>query len=89
MKFNIKAFAITMALYWGFALFFLTWWLILFQGATREPTFLGKIYIGYTISPLGSVIGLIYALLDGFIGGLIFAWLYNFILSKVTGIKEN
>ena len=84
MKLNIKAFAITFSLYWGLGLFFLTWWMIMFGGATQETTFIGKIYIGYNISPLGSVIGLIWALIDGFIGGLIFAWLYNLILDKVS-----
>ncbi len=77
MKLNIKAFALTCGIFWGLALFFLTWWLIAFGGATKEPTFIAKIYLGYTISPIGSVLGLIYAFLDGLIGGALFAWLYN------------
>ena len=88
MKLNVKAFAITFGLYWGFGLFFLTWWMILWNGASGDPTFIGKLYIGYSISPLGSIIGLIWALADGFVGGLIFAWLYNFILSKISGTKS-
>ena len=37
---------------------------------------------GYSISPMGSVIGLLWALADGFVGGAIFAWLYNRITGK-------
>jgi hypothetical protein len=82
MKLNVKAFAITCALFAGVGLFLVTWWIILFSGATQEVTFIGKVYRGYTISPLGSVIGLAWGLADGFIGGAIFAWLYNFFVGK-------
>ena len=84
MRFNVKVFALTCALVWGFGLFMLTWWIIAFEGATGERTFLGLVYRGYTISPVGSVIGLGWALLDGMVGGAIFAWLYNLF----AGIEE-
>ena len=77
MKFNIKAFALTCGIFWGVGLFLLTWWVIAFDGATGEPTLIGKVYQGYTISPIGSVIGLVYGFFDALIGGAIFAWLYN------------
>jgi hypothetical protein len=35
------------------------------------------LYRGYTISPIGSVLGLIYGFFDALIGGAVFAWLYN------------
>jgi hypothetical protein len=82
MKLNIKAFALTCSLIWGFGLFALTWWIMAFEGQTGEVTFIGKIYRGFSITPLGSLIGLVYALADGFVGGLIFAWLYNVISDK-------
>ena len=82
MKLDIKAFAITCSLIWGFGVFFLTWWVIMFDGATGEVTLLGRLYRGYSISPQGSVIGLLWALADGFVGGAIFAWLYNRIAGK-------
>ncbi len=44
-----------------------------------EVTFIGRVYLGYSISPVGSIIGLAWASVDGTIAGLIFAWLYNFI----------
>jgi len=84
MKLNVKAFALACGLVWGFGLFFVTWWIIAFDGATEEITFIGRIYRGYNISPLGSIVGLIWALFDGAIGGAIFAWLYNLIAGWTT-----
>ena len=82
MKLNVKAFALACGIIWGIGLFILTWWIIAFDGATGEPTLIGRVYRGYTVSPAGSFIGLIWALVDGFIGGAILAWLYNFISSR-------
>ena len=77
MKLNVRAFALTCALIWGIGLFCLTWWIIAFEGSTNIPTFIGHIYRGYKISPVGSVIGLAWGLGDGFVGGALFAWIYN------------
>ena len=77
MKLNVKAFAMTCGLLWGLGLFVLTWGVIFFDGATGEATCLGRVCRGYTVSPVGSLIGLAYGIVDGFIGGAIFAWLYN------------
>lgn len=82
MKLNVKAFALTCGLIWGVGLFFMTWWIIAFEGATGEVTFIGRLYRGYTISPTGSVVGLMWALVDGSVGGAIFAWLYNVIAAR-------
>ncbi len=87
MKLNVKAFALTCGLIWGLGLFLLTWCLIVSEGATGEITFIGRFYRGYNISPVGSFIGLVWAFLDGAIGGAIFAWLYNFIAAR-TGKKQ-
>lgn len=81
MKLNVKAFAITTGLLWGLAVLCITWWIIMFDGATGEKIILGKIYRGYNVSAMGSLIGLIWALPDGFIGGAIFAWVYNKIVA--------
>ena len=88
MKLDVKAFAMTCALVWGLGLFFLTWWIIVFEGATGEVTLVGRIYRGYSLSPMGSVVGLIWALLDGGIGGAIFAWLYNYLAARTRRGRE-
>jgi hypothetical protein len=77
MRLDVRAFALACGLLWGVGLFVLTWWIILFDGPSSDPTFLGQIYRGYEVTPVGSVVGLAWALVDGAIGGAIFAWLYN------------
>ena len=77
MKLDIRAFALACGLLWGLAVLLATWWILAFDGAITEPTFLASIYRGYSVTPLGSVIGLLWGFADGLIGGAIFAWLYN------------
>ena len=84
MKLHIKAFALTCGILWGLGLFVITWWIIAFEGATGDPTFIGRLYRGYNISPGGSLIGLIWALVDGAVGGAIFAWLYNGLTARFS-----
>ena len=85
MKLNIKAFALVCGLMWGLGVFCLAWWIMMFEGATGEVPFLGHLYRGFNISPLGSVIGLVWAFFDGLVGGAIFAWLYNKLASACPG----
>ena len=84
MRLNVKAFALTCGLLWGLGLFFLTWWIIAFDGASGEVPFLGRIYRGYTLSPVGSVVGSLWAFVDGLAGGAVFAWLYNMLTGRVA-----
>jgi hypothetical protein len=83
MKLNVKAFALTCGIVWGIGLFILTWWIIVFDGSTGEVTLIGRMYRGYTVSPAGSIIGFVWALFDGLVGGAIFAWLYNLISDRI------
>ena len=65
MKLNVRAFALACGIIWSIGLFLLTWWIIFFEGATGEPTIIGRVYRGYTVSPAGSVIGFFWAMIDG------------------------
>jgi hypothetical protein len=40
---------------------------------------LASLYIGYSASILGAIIGVIWAFIDGFVAGVVIAWIYNFI----------
>ena len=60
----------------------MTWWIIVFDGPSDESTLISQLYRGYTITPIGSLIGFAWAIVDGAIGGAIFAWLYNFFVSS-------
>jgi len=84
MKLNVPAFGIACGLLWGFGVFVLTWWMLMFGTAQPgEPTIVGRVYLGYTVSGAGSVIGLVWGLLDGLVGGLVFAWLYNTVAARL------
>jgi hypothetical protein len=84
MRLDVRAFALTSALVWGAGLFAFTWWVIAFDGASGDPTLVGRLYRGYRLSPAGSVIGLLWALPDGLLFGALFAWLYNSIAGRLS-----
>ncbi|MDA8239305.1 MAG: bacteriophage holin [Nitrospiraceae bacterium] len=77
---KIKPFALGLSLgaVWGGALF-ITTWLSYFTGYGKLflNTLAVSIFPGYSISPLGSLLGLFYGFLDLFIMGMLAAWLYN------------
>ena len=74
---SIRAFALTAAIFCAATMFFLAWWLILTGNADGPTTLIEKIYIGYSFTPKGSLIGAIWGFVDFGIAGAIFAWLYN------------
>ena len=77
-KLNVKAFSLAGGVLWSASMFILTWWIMIFTGDTGAPTIVGKMYyIGYSISPLGSLVGAIYGFFDASIGCALFALLYN------------
>ncbi len=80
MRLNILAMGISMALFWGAAMFLVALANLIWSGYGQ--TFLeviASVYPGYqATASFGQVIvGTLYALLDGAICGLVFAWLYN------------
>ena len=79
---NVRSVALTAGIFGACAMFFLAWWLILIGNAEGPITLFERVYIGYSYTPLGSVIGAVYGFVDWGIGGAIFAWLYNRINKK-------
>jgi len=83
MKLNVKAFALASGILWAISVFVMTWWIMIFTGNTGDPTIVGKMYyIGYSISPIGSVIGAVYGFFDMGIACAIFVLLYNKLAGK-------
>ena len=85
MRLNLKAFTLTCGILSGVAVFIVGIGNIISSGyGTMFLQLMASIYPGYDASPtIGSVIvGTLYALVDGAIAGLIFAWLYNLFLGK-------
>ena len=76
---SIRSVALTLGIIGGASMFLLAWWLIIIGNAEGPTTLLERMYVGYSFTPLGSVIGAIWGFVDFGIGGAIFAWLYNLI----------
>ena len=74
---SIRAFALTAGIFGAVTMFLIPWWLILIGNAEGPPTLLERMYIGYSFTPLGSLIGAIWGFIDFAIGGAIAAWLYK------------
>lgn len=88
MRFNVVALAVTAALFWGGAMLVVATAALVWPSYGR--TFLevvASIYPGYHPGPsIGSVItGTLYAVVDGAVGGAVFAWLYNLLLRWFPG----
>jgi hypothetical protein len=77
MRLNNKAFALTCGILWGAAVLLATVWLLIFGYEGQVMSNLDHFYFGYSFSYVGAVVGGIWGFVDGAIGGLVFAWLYN------------
>ena len=77
MKIDVKAFAFACAVIWGIGVPLATLWIIAFDGPSTDPTWLGHIYRGYSLTLRGGMIGGAWAFVDGLIGGGLFAWVYD------------
>jgi hypothetical protein len=45
---------------------------------------LASLYIGYRASVLGAIIGALWAFADGFIAGVVIAWIYNVVAARLA-----
>ncbi|VVB94404.1 Uncharacterised protein [uncultured archaeon] len=82
MPLNPKAFGLAAGVMWGLALLVTTLISVSTGYATMFLNIIASIYLGYSISPLGSIIGLIYGFADASIGFYIFARIYNWLETK-------
>ena len=73
----IRNVALTAGIFGAASMFLIAWWLILNGNAEGPTTLFERIYIGYSFTPLGSIIGAAWCFVDWGIAGAIFAWLYN------------
>jgi hypothetical protein len=76
MRLSVRGLALAMGVTWGAGVLVLG--LIGAVGWGRAMVdVLGSLYLGFRPTPLGSVIGGVWAFVDGAVGGAIVAWLYN------------
>ncbi len=88
MKLNVKAMAFTIGLIWGAAMLLTGVANLIWDGyAEAFLDVVASIYPGYhATSNFGDVIvGTLYGLVDGAVGGAVVAWLYNLLAGHVSG----
>jgi hypothetical protein len=74
---KIHAFGLAIGVTWALGVFLLGILGWLFNFGTELQSAISSVYRGYAPTFPGSVLGALWALVDGFIVGLIIAWLYN------------
>jgi hypothetical protein len=80
MKLSLRSLTITAALFWSVAFLLVAFSNYLWPSYGKAfLDVMSSVYPGYEVAgTLGSVIiGTLYALVDGAIGGALFAWIYN------------
>lgn len=82
MELRKRALGLSLGLVWGLTILLGTWWLLLRGSPGKIISRLGTVYLGYTYSWGGAVIGFVWGFVDGFIGGFLIAWFYNFFSKK-------
>ena len=81
MKLNTKALALALGTIWG-AYVFLLGFVSLFGWGVDLVEVLSKLYIGFAPTIFGTFVGGVWGFADGFIAGVIIAWIYNSIAKK-------
>jgi hypothetical protein len=75
-KLNVKALALSLGATWSFFMLCIGW-TSMFGWGTRVVEVMSSVYIGYAPCFVGGIIGALWGFLDGAVGGLIIALVYN------------
>ena len=76
-KLDRRIFGVSLGIVSGVLLAAVTWFMVLTQTATPNLEVLSEYLPGYTVTPFGSVVGLLYGFVYGFLIGWLFALLRN------------
>ncbi len=82
-KFDALSFAIACGVTYSSGILFLLI-LMRFGWGTEVLPFIQAVYKGTNITLGGTILGVIWTFIDGFIGGGIFALIYNFLIDKIS-----
>ena len=76
-KLDSKAFGLAFGILWAAGVVFMGLTAMFCSWAQPFVDMLSPLYVGYSATVAGVLIGAIWGFLDGFIGGAVLAWLYN------------
>jgi len=88
MNLGKRALGFSLGIIWGFTVLLATWLLLYLGSSGVTISTLSKFYIGYSFSWAGGLIGLLWGFVDGFVCGVIIAWLYNLFNKKFSKSKS-
>jgi len=75
---NVRRAALTGGIIWSATVFLCTWASIGFGGyAGVFLNWVGSIYPGYSITPMGSLIGAVYGFFDMYVAMYVIDWVYR------------
>ncbi len=80
-KFQPLALGMAIGILWAVSVFLLGLFAMFGWGGALVET-LGSLYLGYGASIVGAIIGVIWAFVDGFVAGVVIAWIYNLGVAK-------
>ena len=80
-KLSVKGLAIAFGTSWAICML-LAGWVSIFGWCAKFVDVMSSIYIGFKPSFLGGIIGALWGFIDGAIGGLIIAIIYNVVTKK-------
>ena len=80
-RLNVKALAIAVGSAWSLCMLF-AGWAAIFGWSVKFVEIMGSVYIGYEATFVGGIIGALWGFLDGAVGGLIIALIYNAIAKQ-------
>ncbi len=76
MELRKRALGMALGTIWGVSIFLVTMWAVV-RGHGETLTLLGGYYLGYSVTYVGAVMGLIWGFIHCFIAGVLTALLYN------------
>jgi hypothetical protein len=79
LRLNGDILGIVLGILFSLVIFVATNWLVIKGGPVVGPhlSLLSQYFFGYSVTFLGSLIGVVYAFVLGYLSGLIIAWIYN------------
>jgi len=80
-KLDVKALAFGLGVSWALCMLFIGW-VGAFGWGTKIIEVMSSLYIGFKPTFLGGIIGAIWGFIDGAIGGLIIALVYNAVVKQ-------
>ncbi len=83
MKLKVWSFGFAIGLVWGLVVFLATV-ISLLKGGGGTLSLLAVYYLGYKVTWLGSLVGLVWGFVNGLVAGIVVALIYN----RVGGTKE-